>query len=247
MKRGLTLAALIILMFNFGYSQKASKEKPSKESKEEAKKNKEEIKKVKDELKNYLKHPEQYKAKMDEMQAAKDTGDAQVSRLTAALQSAQNDLDDAQKKAAASDDQVKQLQTENDTLKASVSTAKENDMKGTPPSGTVYKVQLGVYKGLNINKSFDQPRYIGYEDVGGMNRYVISYFPDSLTAAKLVTDIRKLGVRDAFVAKYIDGTRVYEWNLNPKYRGKKVPETLDEALDNGKPAKKGKKSKPADQ
>jgi len=241
MKKGLTLAAMMILLFSFGYSQKATKE-----SKEEAKKNKEELKKVKDELKNYMKHPEQYKAKMDEEQTNKDSADAKISRLTASLKEAQDQQAELQKKSTSDDDQIKLLQDENTQVKETVAKEKENDMKGTPPSGTVYKVQLGVYNGFKVNKDFDQPRYIGYEDVNGMNRYVISYFQDSLSAAQLVSDIRKLGIRDAFVAKYIDGQRVYEWNLNPKYRGKKVPDSLDDALNNNKPAKKGKKAKAAE-
>jgi hypothetical protein len=72
-----------------------------------------------------------------------------------------------------------------------------------------------------------------------MNRYVISYFPDEETAKSFVADIRKLGIKDAFVSKYIDGVRVYEWDNNPKYKGKKVPASLSEALEMEQ--KKGKK------
>lgn len=106
------------------------------------------------------------------------------------------------------------------------------------PSGTVYKVQIGLYKEFNINKYFEEPRYIGYESVDGMNRYIIGYFPDEQIAEDFVKDVRKMGVKDAFVSKYIDGQRVYEWSKNPKYAGKKVPETLQEALEMEKKSKK---------
>jgi len=238
---------LMALVVTTSYAQKAKKEKPSKEeatqAKEDAKKNKDEIKKIKDELKNYMKHPEQYKAKMDGNQADKDTSEAIIARLKADLKASQDNESELQKKLALGDEQTKTLQEENTKLNEAVTAAKEADLGNTPKTGTVYKVQLGVYKGFNIKKYFDKARSIGYEDVDGMNRYVISYFPDEATAQKFVADIRKLGVHDAFVAKYIDGVRVYEWNLNPKYKGKKVPDTLEEALSKDKPAKKGKKAK----
>ena len=241
MKKVITVVALVALLFNLGYAQKASKEE-AKQKKEEAKKNKDEYKKIKDELKNYMKHPEAYKAKMDGNQADKDSSDAQISRLKADLKTSQDNEAELQKKIAQSDEQAKILQEENAKLNEAVTAAKETDMKSATAKGTVYKVQLGMYKGFNINKYFDQPRYIGYEEVDGMNRYVISYFPDQETALKFVADVRKLGIKQAFVAKYIDGQRVYEWSENPKYKGKKVPSSLEEALGTNKPAgKKGKK------
>jgi hypothetical protein len=87
-----------------------------------------------------------------------------------------------------------------------------------------------LYKNFSINKYFDAPRFIGYEEVDGLNRYIISYFPDEEIAKSFVSDVRKMGIKDAFVSKYIDGVRVYEWNKNPKYAGKPEPETLQDAL-----------------
>ena len=98
---------------------------------------------------------------------------------------------------------------------------------------------------FNINKYFDQPRYIGYEEVDGMNRYIISYFPEEEIAKKFVADVRKMGVKDAFVSKYIDGQRVYEWSKNPKYAGKPEPASLQEHLENEKKEKARNKKQTA--
>ena len=223
MKKGLIVTALMALLFNAGYSQKLSKD---------------ETKRIKEELKNYTKHPETYKAKVEQAQADKDSAEAQISRLKTDLATSQSNESDLQKKLALADEQTKQLQEDAEKMKEVVAKAKDADLAKAPAQGTVYKVQLGMYKGFNINKYFEQPRYIGYEEVDGMNRYVISYFPDQETALKFVADIRKIGVRDAFVAKYIDGTRVFEWSENPKYKGKKVPDSLEDALSGNKPAKK---------
>jgi hypothetical protein len=114
-------------------------------------------------------------------------------------------------------------------------------MNNIPKSGTVYKVQVGLYKKFDIKKYFEEPRFIGYEDENGMIRYVISDFTDEGVAMSFVDDVRRMGIKDAFVAKYIDGKRVYEWNKNPKYEGKPVPTSVEEALELEKKGKKGKK------
>ena len=75
-------------------------------------------------------------------------------------------------------------------------------------SGIVYKVQFGLYKKFNITKYFNIPKHIGYETEDGLNRYVISDFHDEKVAANFVEDVRRMGIKDAFVAKYIDGKRV---------------------------------------
>ena len=80
-------------------------------------------------------------------------------------------------------------------------------MKNTP-KGVVYKIQIGNYKVFSANKYFEQPRYMGYEEADGSTRYVISYFTDEQTATDFVGDIRKMGIKDAFVAKYVNGKRV---------------------------------------
>lgn len=137
--------------------------------------------------------------------------------------------------------ETKTSSAENTTAPAqSNSSAPVAGLNNAPQSGTVYKVQIGLYKEFNINKYFAEPRFIGYEEVDGMNRYIISYFPDEEIAKSFVADVRKMGIKDAFVSKYIDGQRVYEWSKNPKYFGKPEPTSLQEALEMDK---KGKKTK----
>lgn len=74
--------------------------------------------------------------------------------------------------------------------------------------GTSYKVQIGLYKNFNINRYFEGGKEISYEVVNGNNRYVIGSFDNEQTAEQFVEDIRKMGIKDAFVAKYENGKRV---------------------------------------
>ncbi len=209
---------------------------------------KEEKKRLKEELKNYMSDLSGYKAKMEDIRNTLDSNEAEIKRLKDDQAYASTRQAELENRIAAYDTKVKELTQENKMLKGdyvedgdtAVTKKFMADMQHPPVKGTVYKVQIGLYKEFNINKYFDQPRYIGYEEVEGMNRYIISYFPDEEVAKQFVEDVRKMGIKDAFVSKYIDGQRVYEWSKNPKYKGKKEPQSLQEAIDM---EKKGKKKK----
>jgi len=197
-----------------------------------------EKKRLKDELKTYEKDLAGYKAKMEDIRATLDSNDAEIKRLKDDLAYASTKQAELENKIASLDTDLKNAKDEASLLKgehvegadSTVITKVQTAMSNAPQQGTVYKVQIGLYKEFNINKYFDQPRYIGYEEVDGMNRYIISYFPEEEVAKNFVADVRKMGIKDAFVAKYVDGVRVYEWNKNPKYAGKPEPGSLLEAL-----------------
>ncbi|MDB5284326.1 MAG: hypothetical protein JWO06_3401 [Bacteroidota bacterium] len=248
MRKLLTATLLFTLLAGSTFASapkepKEKKEKPVDTAKEDKKKAKEEEKRLKDEIKAYLKNPESYKSRMENFKTTIDSNEAQLARAKAGLDVAVAKQAEAESKLAAQTDDLKKMSEENDNLKTKVSSGGGGgESLSGASTGTAYKVQLGMYRGFNINKYFEQPKSITYEVVDGMNRYVIGAFPEEQSAKNFVTDIRKLGVKDAFVAKYIDGTRVYEWNDNPKYTGKKAPNSLEDALQNaGGKKKKHKK------
>ena len=210
---------------------------------------KEEKKRLKEELKNYSKDLEGYKAKMQDITNTLDSNDAEIKRLKDDLVYASTKQAELENKVADYDKQVLKCFEENNILKGNPPSENADPalvkqviagMNNAPQKGTSFKVQIGLYKEFNINKYFEQPRYIGYEEVDGLNRYVISYFPEEEVAKKFVEDVRKMGIKDAFVSKYIDGVRVYEWSKNSKYNGKPEPKSLQEALEMEKNLKKSK-------
>ncbi len=232
MKKLLTLFVIAVLVTTGATAASPKKDKTDNtdknQAKEEAKKKKEEEKRLKDELKAYEKNVASYKAFKEQNQATLDSNQSQLADMKAKLATATSQSLDLETKVNNDEAQITALQQQ-----ADAATAKKTDEGAIlpPAQGTYYKVQLGLYKSFNINKYFEQPRTIGYEIVDGMNRYIIAYFNDQDVAQDFVKDIRKMGIKDAFVAKYIDGTRVYDWSANPKYKGKKVPTTLEEALE----------------
>jgi hypothetical protein len=226
MKKALLFIAISILTSQFTFAQK----KQAKDQQDTGPKlSKDEEKQLKEELKAYMKNPASYKAKMDEVRANMDADAAQIKALKEDTTADAATLAQLAGKVFIYETQINNLGAENDSLKKTIGLPSAAAVLA-PEKGTVYKVQLGMYKGLDLTQYFNEPRFIGYEQVDGMNRYVISYFPDEQTAQNFVADIRKLGIKDAFVSKYIDGTRVYEWDNNPKYKGKKVPDNLEDAL-----------------
>ncbi len=200
MKKLILLLSLSLLLANSGFSQALTKSEKAK---------------LKQELRTYMKNLEGYKTKMEDIEMTLDSNDAQIKRLKDELAYTDMNQTEMVNKVNAYKREVEKLQGENETLKnwndsTFVASGKIDEKHET--SGTVYKVQLGLYKSFNINKYFDTPRYIGYELVNGMNRYIISYFDNEKVATDFVKDIRKLGIKDAFVAKYVDGKRKYDWS-----------------------------------
>lgn len=246
MKKHLSLAACLLTISIASFSQELSKE---------------EKKRLREEIKNYSSDLAGYKAKMDDIRSTLDSNEAEIKRLKDDLAYASTKQAELENKVADFDKQLNVCHEENNILKgyntangyvpqpgdstngggsaetSAVTRQAMNNLNNAPQKGTVYKVQIGLYKEFNINKYFEQPRYIGYEEVDGMNRYIISYFPDEEIAKNFVKDVRKMGIKDAFVSKYIDGERVYEWSKNPKYNGKPEPKSLQEALDMNKKKK----------
>ena len=231
MKKIISLLTFVFLFSNLTWSQALSKE---------------ETKRLKEELKSYGKDLAGYKAKMEDIRTTIDSNEAEIKRLKDDVAYASTKQAELENKIASLDTDLKKSQQEAALLRgenvqnpdSAIAAKVQVALTNKAQAGTVYKVQIGLYKEFNINKYFDQPRYIGYEEVDGMNRYIVSYFPDEEVAKSFVTDVRKMGIKDAFVSKYIDGQRVYEWNKNPKYAGKAEPTSLQEALEMNKKKKK---------
>lgn len=240
MKKQLTLACAVLLTVATYAQNGLTREEKSR---------------LKEELRGYMSDLAGYKAKMQDIRTTLDSNDAEIKRLKDDLLYANTKQAELENKVAGYDTELKKVQQENLMLRGGYVPDADTqvvekflaDMKTPPAKGTIYKVQIGLYEEFNINKYFEQPRYIGYEEVDGLNRYIISYFPDEEIAKKFVQDVRKMGIKDAFVSKYIDGVRVYEWNKNPKYAGKKVPSSLQEHLEWEKKEKTRNKKQTAGQ
>ncbi|MBS1594652.1 MAG: hypothetical protein JST90_10015 [Bacteroidetes bacterium] len=166
---------------------------------------KEEKKAIKAELKQYKKNPASFKAMMDKNKEDLDAAEATINKNKEQINQLTNDFADAQQKLIERGNQLKECQN-----KPVPKCPEPADPLAAPMTGTVYKVQLGLYKKLDINSDFAKPKIVGFEKTEGMNRYVVNYFDSKEDAEHFAGDLRKLGLKGAFVAKYENGERVFE-------------------------------------
>ncbi len=229
MKKSLPLITVLCLVINFSNAQKLSKE--------ETKQLKAELKNYEKDLAGYKAKMQDIRNTMDssdaEIKRLKDdfayasTKQAELENRVAdyngeitRLQSENNVLkgyapdgsdSDAVnlKKAQAAEMPVEEVPAPKG--KSSKSAAARRSAAKAPVAGTIYKVQIGLYKDFDITRYFEEPRSIGYETVEGMNRYVISDFPTEEVAQNFATEMARMGIKGAFVAKYENGKRIFEW------------------------------------
>lgn len=181
----------------------------------------EQKKQLKSELKSYRKDLAGYKARKEANAKERDELKSSNQKLTDDLATCNTSLAEMANKMAALQASVQELE------KRPVSCPE--DISKTP-MGTIYKVQMGFFRNLSIISILEKAKAFGAENVNGINRYVVGSFTTEEEANQFVKDIRTLGIRGAFVSKYVDGQRIFEWEKNPKYKGKKAPASLEEHL-----------------
>jgi hypothetical protein len=182
---------------------------------------KEEKKAIKTELKGYKKDPARFKSMIDKYKETIDSNQAMIARGKDQINQLTNDFADAQKKLIERGAELKACQD-----KPVPKCPELQDALTIPATGTVYKVQLGLYRKFDMNSFFAKPKYVGSEKVDGLNRYIVSYFENKEEAEHFAGDLRKLGLHDAFVAKYADGERIYEKDPKRKRATSSGPKKL---------------------
>jgi cell division protein FtsN len=75
-----------------------------------------------------------------------------------------------------------------------------------PDQGTFYKVQIGNFSTF-VPSGFEGLKLLIAEKGPKSTRYMVNYFNSKNEALRFIKDIKKLGVRDAFISQYIDGAR----------------------------------------
>ncbi|MEJ6694913.1 MAG: hypothetical protein QNK51_03695 [Chitinophagales bacterium] len=70
-----------------------------------------------------------------------------------------------------------------------------------------YRIQIGLFQNLDFTHLFADQKYLMHEDVDGAYRYSIGNFTSEIDAEAFKIEIRKLGIKDAFVTIYKDGKR----------------------------------------
>lgn len=160
-----------------------------------------EKKKLKQELKTYkrMKPMEIRSMKLNYENKLKDKNNQvqQAKLLQKRVDSLQSILNSNGAKISALESQL--LAAQADAASAKKGTAK----------GYYYRVQLGAYKFFDVNtKTAKGDDTFLTETKNEIDKYVVGLFFTLEEADKFKNDIRKLGIKDAFVVPYKDGQRI---------------------------------------
>jgi hypothetical protein len=161
-----------------------------------------EKKALKKEIKTYKKAPESY-ADM------KDKNAKTVSSL-------EHEVDSLRTALAAETEKANGLSILLDDAKSNLETLKSASVEcgKVPDKGTVYSVQIGNYKKLDLRESFDSNKGLRTEHFTGGNAYMVGNFASLSEAIEFTKNMKKLGITDAFVTQYIDGERIIDFDAN---------------------------------
>ena len=203
MKRFASIVLVMFLAVAFAQPMMAQKK-----SKDDKKKEKEEAKLWKKKAKSYAKAPLSLR---DDLETAnkqlKECSDrnknlqGKFSGLESTIDSLQNVLNAKNAEMAALNTKYEKLQTAFEAQKSIV-------VSNIIP-GLIYHVQVGAYVHFDMNQHLVQTdKTFEGETRDGMNKYMMGNFKDVANAESFRDDVRKLGIKDAFVVPYIDGTRV---------------------------------------
>ena len=74
--------------------------------------------------------------------------------------------------------------------------------------GIVFKVQIGAFEKKDMSKFFDNNPMFSGQDENGLQKITVGFFKDYWEADTLKKYLREMGVKDAWIVPFKDGTRV---------------------------------------
>jgi hypothetical protein len=189
MRNRILLVLALFLMIGAVSAQKKSKEEVAEE--------KEWAKKLK------LLKPLDYKRLVEEKES-----------MANQLQEAQNQTSQCQSEMKALQAEVDRLKQENQTLKTAPQPNANNGGGGNNSSqantaGLIFKVQIGAFRNKDLSKYFNNNKnFSGDIDPDGTKKYTLGNFTDYWEADNFKKYLREMGVEDAWVVAYRNGTRI---------------------------------------
>jgi len=168
-------------------------------------------KKEKKEWKKKLKKtsPEQFKRMYDENASLK----SEVSSIQGQLSSMEAAVGEKDAKIAELTEQNRKMEAQVNAARKAIAKAKE-DAEAMPAGaigddGVVFKVQIGAFRNKDLSKYFENNENFGGEtDEDGVQKITLGKFRDYWEADTFKKYLREMGVNDAWIVPYKDGTRV---------------------------------------
>jgi outer membrane murein-binding lipoprotein Lpp len=156
--------------------------------------------------------PEQFKRMYDENSSLK----SEVSSLQGQLSSVQGSMGEKDAKIAELTEENRKMEAQVNAAKKAIAQARQ-EADNTPAasaapvddSGVVFKVQIGAFRNKDLSKYFENnPNFGGETDDDGVQKITLGRFRDYWEADTFKKYLREMGVNDAWIVPYKDGTRV---------------------------------------
>jgi chromosome segregation ATPase len=194
MKTRISLSALIIcLLFAMPSMAQMSKD---------------EYKEWKNKAKDLKKNPEELKALVEENESLK----SKTSSLSAQVENLQGQLSNKNSQIAEAQQAAKAAEAAADAARnKAMEMNKKPQQKETAmdESGTWFKVQVGAFKNIDMSAYFkNNPNFSGETTEEGAQRITLGRFRDYWEADTFKKVLRDMGVKEAWIVPYKEGTRV---------------------------------------
>ena len=169
-----------------------------------------EKKEWKKKAKQYSKNP----ASLKQLHEDKQVADNSVTDLTTQTKSLNSQISDKNARIAELEDQLNRMRGELNSAKAELAQLRASPVVNPMDfsKGVVFKVQVGAFKNKDLSKYFDNNPNFGGEaagkDTADPQRITIGIFRDYWEADTFKKYMREMGVKDAWIVPYKDGTRV---------------------------------------
>lgn len=188
----------LALSLSMGWAQQKRKGgDPQKQLKKEWKKK----------AKQYVKNPLALKAREESYQKQVQDRDRQIEELQRRNRELAEQLAQLEDQLRARQYSIDSMQSEVLRLKAAYEAEKKQSRLDVMP-GLVFKVQIGAFRLFDMRKYAQDNPFFETEALGDINRYTVGRFRSLELAEAFQKDLKRLGIRDAWVVPFKDGVRI---------------------------------------
>lgn len=157
--------------------------------------------------KSYVKNPLALKAREESFQKQVQDRDRQLEELQRRNRELAEQIAQLEDQLRARQYSIDSMQSEILRLKAAYEAEKKQSRLDVMP-GLAFKVQIGAFRLFDMRKYAQDNPFFETEALGDINRYTVGRFRDLALAEAFQKDLKRLGIRDAWVVPFKDGVRI---------------------------------------
>lgn len=134
----------------------------------------------------------------------------QVNTFKGQVSTLQSRISDKDAKISELTEEIRRLEEQASVAEPVVQTAVEQPVRSNDyETGVVFKVQIGAFRNKDLSQYFDNTEnFSGETDESGVQKITLGVFRDYWEADTFKKHLREMGVKEAWIVPFKDGTRV---------------------------------------